>query len=132
MGFTYAKDNSNLSRLRFTIGDTDDQRQMFDDDELNVILDNQTTVIALAGAIALEAKAAELSREYDFSADGASFFKSQQATAMTKAAARLRRLGSGTTSVPVKREDGYSDSVKSNEANNTNNASSFDRSGLVN
>lgn len=131
MGFTYAKDNSNLSLLRFTIGDTDEQRQMFDDAELNVILDNQTTVIALAGALALEAKAAELAREYDFTADGASFFKSQQATAMTKAAARLRRLGTGTTSVPVIRKDGYSQDVKSDAAN-TDTASSFDRSGLVN
>ena len=130
MAFTYAKDNSDLSRLRVKVGDVDSSRPLFDDDEMNEFL-AQDTNISLAAALACDALSTQFARDYDFSADGASFKKGSVSSMYASRARQLRRAGRGTVAVPTRRKDGYSDDVKSDESS-TAASSSFDRSGLVN
>ena len=130
MAFTYAKDSSDLSRLRQKVGDTDTDRQLFDDAEMNEFL-TEASSVNLASALACESLATRFARDYDFTADGASFKRGSISEMYAKQARRLRRLGTGTTSVSVTPKDGYSDDIPTEQAN-TNNANSFDRSGLVN
>ncbi len=131
MHFTYAKDSSDLSLLRVKVGDTDDSRQLFDDAEMNVFLTEESSVL-LAAAAACDSLATRFARDYDFTADGASFKKGSVSAQYARRARVLRRQGNGTSSSPIIRQDGYSQSVKSNAATGNSGSSSFDRSGLVN
>lgn len=131
MAFTYAKDSSDLSLLRVKVGDVDEDRQLFDDAEMNVFLTEEDGV-TLAAAAACDSLATRFARDYDFTADGASFKRSAVSAMYARRARVLRRQGQGTTSSPIIRQDGYSQDVKSNAATDTNQSSSFDRSVLVN
>ncbi len=118
-------------RVRLAIGDTDVTRQRFADLELDDFLAKEGSVPG-AGAAAVEALWARLAIEYDFTADGASFARSQQAKALSLLAQNLRRKANAAddTTQHVIRIDGYSTTVRSDEVSENQNAT-FDRSGLV-
>ncbi len=127
-----AGSTSDRNRVRLEIQDTDNQRWLFADVELDDFLAQDGSVL-LAAAHAAETMAARMAREYDFSADGASFSRSQQTKAWLMMAVQLRRRANSEASPVVfpTRVDGYSDDISSEEVN-VNRESSFDRSGLVN
>ncbi len=126
-------DNStaDLDRVRLEIQDTDDQRWLFTDNQINDLLLQDGNVLS-AAAHAAELMAARVAREYDFSADGASFSRSQQVKAWGMLAINLRRRANASFNVNnhVTRIDGYSDDIRSDEVNVDSDAT-FDRSGLV-
>ena len=73
MAFTYTKGSTaNRDRVRLEIGDTDEDRALFEDAELDDLLVQEGSVL-LAAAHACEALAVRFARDFDFTADGASF-----------------------------------------------------------
>lgn len=126
MAFTYTKgDTADRNRLRLEIGDTDINRSLFDDDELDDILVQEPGVIPSA-ARACEILAVRFARDFDFSADGSSFSKSKLSEQYTKMGRRLRARARGTSIIVPRRIDGFSDDVDSDEVN-VRNTTSFDR-----
>ena len=115
MSFSYtAGSTATLDRVRLEIGDTDEDRALFQDAELDDIIVVETDVLPSA-ARACEILATRYAREVDFSADGSSFSKSQASRAYLELAKRLRARARGTSTVQAKRKDAYSDDIKSHE-----------------
>ena len=89
--------------------------------------------IIFEGVAAHDQTGISVAGDFDFTADGASFSKSQMYKHYTELAKRLWRrasaLGSGV--VYAQRVDGYSQTTRADEVG-TSAASTFDRSGLVN
>ena len=135
MAATYTKGNtSDRNRLRLKIQDTPPNgaaewpagdAALFDDDELDDLLEDEGSVI-LAAAAALEALATRYSRDVDFTADGSSFMLSKRVDGLRREARRLRAKGRGIGVTPPKRVDGYSDDVVSDEVDASSSAT-FDR-----
>jgi hypothetical protein len=126
VAFTYtAGSTADRDRLRFEIGDTDIDRALFDNEELDDLLVQDTAVLA-AAAHACEILAVRFSRDFDFTADGHTFRKSTIATMYAKMAARLRARALGTSVVVPRRIDGYSDDIDSDEVA-VNSGAGFDR-----
>jgi hypothetical protein len=115
MAFTYtAGSTADRDRIRFEIGDTALDRKLFDDEELDDLLVQDTTVLRSA-AHACEILAIRFARDFDFTADGHSFHKSQVSEHYMKLARRLRSRERGTTVMVPRRIDGYSDDIDSDE-----------------
>ena len=96
------------------IGDTDANRVLFEDAEVDDLLVQEGSVL-LAAAHACEALAVRYARDFDFTADGASFRKSSISTFYEKLGRRLRAKGAGTKVVMPQRVDGYSTDIPSDE-----------------
>lgn len=117
MAFTYVKGSTaDRNRLRLLIGDTDASRPLFEDAELDDLLSQEGDSINGSAAAACEILAIRYSRDFDFSADGASFSKSQVAKMYSERARLLRARDRGTTVIMPQRKDAYSDDIGADEA----------------
>jgi len=128
MGFSYtAGSTATLDRVRFEIGDTESNRLLFQDEELNDIIAQETDVLPSA-ARACEILATRFARDFDFTADGSSFKKGQVTKMYTEMARRLRVRATGSTTVQSRPKDGYSDDINADTATQGNSRSlDFDR-----
>lgn len=100
-----------LGKIRLEIGDTDEDNQLFSDAEIQVYIDNRTsvdstggtTILTLAAAADLcDVLATRFAREYDFSTDGQSFSRGQMSAHYSTRAQELRmRSGSGMGSIQL-------------------------------
>ena len=126
MAFSYvAGSTATRDRVRLTIGDTDVDRALFEDAELDDIIVVEVSVNSSA-AQACEILATRFARDYDFTADGSSFRKSSVSQMYSKMARRLRARGRGTTVVMPQRVDGYSQTTPSDDVTRTATNPSFD------
>ena len=127
MAFTYTEGSTTThNRVRLEIGDVDSTRPLFSDAEIDDIIAVETDVLPSA-ARACEVLATRFARDYDFSADGASFHKSSIAKMYSEMARKLRVRAWGSTTVQMKRKDAYSDSVTSEKATIGGASLDFDR-----
>lgn len=119
--------DTDLEKLRLRIGDTDVSNSganaKFKDSELNYFLSAESSIAAAALA-AVESWIARKSAFYDFSTDGQSFSRSQEAQTLLGLAKYWRSLGittsldsdvSGVTSNTITKVDGYSDDIGNDE-----------------
>lgn len=124
MTWTYTQGSTTVrNRVRLEIGDTDSDRALFSDEELDDIIVQETNVYPSA-ARACEILAVRFSRDFNFSADGASFQKGSVAQMYRDMAKRLRARARGTTVVMPQRVDGYSQTTPSHDVTRTR--ASFD------
>ena len=112
---------STRAKLRLELGDTDTDNELFQDDELDVWLTEETDDIQKARLRACEAAALKFARAYDFGTDGQQFKRSQMAQAYASMAKQLRVQcvttsadASGIGQVGTTKADGYSDDVANN------------------
>ena len=109
MAFTYtAGSDADRDRLRLEIGDTDSDRALFQDAELDDFLSQEANSVLGAAAKACETLSVKFAQDFSFSADGASFNKAEVAKMYAQQAKRLRRKANGTTVIMPRRKDGYS------------------------
>ena len=106
--------------MRLEIGDTDEDRILFQDAELDDFLAQEGNSILGASARACETLAVRFARDFTFSADGASFQKGSVTTVFMAQAKRLRRQARATTVVMPRRVDGYSVYTDSDEVTGLN------------
>jgi len=116
MAFTYAGDGSTTrDQTRIEIGDIDQDRVLFQDAELDYILDEEGDDYEKAAARCCEVLATRFAREATFSADGLSVQKSNLSVAYRRQARDLRARAGGSTTVTVTRKDGYSTAVDADD-----------------
>ena len=121
MAFSYtAGSTAARDRVRLEIGDTDSDRALFQDAEIDDFLTQEGDHVLKAAARACETLAVRVARDFSFSADGASFQKAQVAQMFMAQAKRLRRKASGTPTVMPRRKDGYSVYTDSDEVTGLN------------
>ena len=121
MAFTYsAGSNSGRDRVRLEIGDTDSDRALFQDADLDDFLSQEGNSILGTAARACETLAVRFARDFSFSADGASFQKGNITQMYMAQAKRLRRQARATTTVMPRRVDGYSVYTDSDEVTGLN------------
>jgi len=109
MAFSYtAGSTATRDRIRLEIGDTDADRALFQDAEIDDFLAQEGDDIYGSAARACETLAVRFARDFSFSADGASFQKGSITQMYMAQAKRLRRQARGTTTVMPRRKDGYS------------------------
>lgn len=119
MTWTYTQGSTTVrNRVRLEIGDTDEARALFSDEELDDLIVQETSVYATA-ARACESLSVRFARDFDFSADGASFRKSSVGQMYAQMAKRLRARARGTTTVMPQRVDGYSQTTPSDDVTRT-------------
>ncbi len=110
-------------KLRLALGDRDSTNYIFNDDELDSFLADESTV---AAATLAAARAAEMTfaRAYDFETDGQKFSRSQMAKAFATIVGRLESRGvttttdsatTGISTLSSTRIDGYSQEIDSEE-----------------
>lgn len=117
MAFSYTKGSTaTRDRVRLNIGDTDENTALFDDAELDDIIVQETSENASTARCA-EILALRFARQYDFSADGSSFDRSQMSERYDKLAKEYRAKSDGVTVTQIIRKDGYSDDIRSDEVN---------------
>lgn len=115
MAFTYtAGSTTDRNRVRLEIGDTEINRALFQDAEIDDLITQETTVLG-ASAKACEILAVRFARDFDFSADGASFDKAKVSEQYAKMGRRLRARARGSSIIPAQRIDGYSTTTGSDE-----------------
>ena len=121
MAFSYtAGSTADRDRVRLEIGDTDEDRSLFQDAELDDFLSQEGNSILGASARACETLAVKFARDFTFSADGASFQKGSVTQMFMAQAKRLRRQARATTTVMPRRVDGYSVYTDSDEVTGLN------------
>ena len=121
MAFSYtAGSSADRDRVRLEIGDTDSDRALFQDAELDDFLSQEGNSIYGASARACETLAVKFARDFTFSADGASFQKGSVTQMYMAQAKRLRRRADATTVVMPRRVDGYSVYTDSDEVTGLN------------
>jgi hypothetical protein len=121
MAFSYtAGSTAERDRVRLEIGDTDSDRVLFQDAELDDFLAQEGESIMGAAAKACETLAVKFARDYTFSADGGSFQKGNITVMYQKLARRLRNRARGTTVIMPRRKDGYSVYTDSDEVTGLN------------
>ena len=121
MAFTYtAGSTADRDRVRLEIGDTDEDRALFQDAELDDFLSQEGSSILGSAARACETLAVRFARDFSFSADGASFQKGNITQMFMAQAKRLRRQARGTAVVVPRRVDGYSVYTDSDEVTGLN------------
>ena len=121
MAFSYtAGSTADRDRVRLEIGDTDSDRVLFQDAELDDFLAQEGDNIIGASARACETLAVKFARDFTFSADGASFQKGQITVHYEKLGRRLRNRARGTPTVMPRRKDGYSVYTDSDEVTGLN------------
>ena len=121
MAFSYtAGSTADRDRVRLEIGDTDEDRILFQDAELDDFLAQEGNSILGSAARACETLAPRFAREFTFTADGASFQKGNITQMYMNQAKRLRRQARATTTVMPRRVDGYSVYTDSDEVTGLN------------
>ena len=121
MAFSYtAGSTADRDRVRLEIGDTDEDRILFQDAELDDFLAQEGNSILGSAARACETLATRFARDFTFSADGASFQKGNITQMYMAQAKRLRRKAQGTTTLMPRRKDGYSEATDSDEVTGMN------------
>ena len=121
MAFSYtAGSTADRDRIRLEIGDTDEDRILFQDAELDDFLSQEGNSILGSAARACETLAVRFARDFTFSADGASFQKGNITQMFMTQAKRLRRQARATTTVMPRRIDGYSVYTDSDEVTGLN------------
>ena len=121
MTFSYtAGSTADRDRVRLEIGDTDEDRILFQDAELDDFLTQEGNSILGSAARACETLATRFARDFTFSADGASFQKGNITQMYMNQAKRLRRQARATTTVMPRRVDGYSVYTDSDEVTGLN------------
>ena len=121
MAFSYtAGSTADRDRIRLEIGDTDEERILFQDAELDDFLSQEGNSILGTAARACETLAVRFARDFTFSADGASFQKGNITQMFMAQAKRLRRQARATTTVMPRRIDGYSVYTDSDEVTGLN------------
>ena len=121
MAFSYtAGSTADRDRVRLEIGDTDEDRILFQDAELDDFLTQEGNSILGSAARACETLATRFARDFTFSADGASFQKGTITQMYMNQAKRLRRQARATTPVMPRRVDGYSVYTDSDEVTGLN------------
>lgn len=119
MAFSYtAGSTATRDRVRLNIGDTDENQALFNDAELDDIIVQETSENASTARCA-EILALRFARQYDFSADGSSFDRSQMSEMYRALGKEFRAKADGSSVIQPIRQDGYSDDVKSNEVSTT-------------
>ena len=109
MAFSYtAGSTADRDRVRLEIGDTDQDRILFEDAELDDFLAQEGEDVMGSSARACEVLAVRFARDYTFSADGSSFQKGTLSQTYEKLAKRLRARARGATMITPRRKDGYS------------------------
>ena len=121
MAFSYtAGSTADRDRVRLEIGDTDEDRILFQDAELDDFLTQEGNSILGSAAMACETLATRFARDFTFTADGASFQKGNITQMYMNQAKRLRRQARATTTVMPRRVDGYSVYTDSDEVTGLN------------
>ena len=121
MAFSYtAGSTADRDRVRLEIGDTDEDRILFQDAELDDFLAQEGNSILGSAARACETLATRFARAFTFTADGASFQKGNITQMYMNQAKRLRRQARATTTVMPRRVDGYSVYTDSDEVTGLN------------
>ena len=121
MAFSYtAGSSADRDRVRLEIGDTDEERVLFQDAELDEFLSQEGNSILGSAARACETLAVRFARDFTFSADGASFQKGSVTQMYMAQAKRLRRKANETSIVMPRRVDGYSVYTDSDEVTGLN------------
>ena len=121
MAFTYTPGSSaDRDRVRLEIGDTDSDRTLFQDAEIDDFLSQEGDSALKASARACETLAVRFARDFSFTADGASFQKGNITQMYMNQAKRLRRKAQGSTTVMPRRKDGYSVYTDSDEVTGLN------------
>ena len=121
MAFSYtAGSSADRDRVRLEIGDTDEERVLFQDAELDDFLSQEGNSILGSAARACETLAVRFARDFTFSADGASFQKGNVTQMFMAPAKRRRRKASETSIVMPRRVDGYSVYTDSDEVTGLN------------
>ena len=121
MAFSYtAGSTADRDRIRLEIGDTDEDRILFQDAEIDDFLSQEGNSILGAAARACETLAVRFARDFSFSADGASFQKGNVTQMFMNQAKRLRRQARATTVRMPRRVDGYSVYTDSDEVTGLN------------
>lgn len=115
MTWTYERTDlsTDLAKVRREIGDTNEDDQFLQDEEIQLALDAEGSVL-LAAARAADWLARAFARDFDFEADGTKVFKAARAKAYRELATELRSRGdaeaSGTGGIGVvhmRNVDGY-------------------------
>ena len=121
MAFSYtAGSTADRDRVRLEIADTDESRALFQDAEIDDFLAQEGDSVLKAAARACETLSMRFARDFDFTADGATFRKSQQHAHYASEAKRLRRKAQGSTTIMPRRQDGYSVYTDSDEVTGLN------------
>ena len=121
MAFSYtAGSSADRDRVRLEIGDTDEERVLFQDAELDDFLSQEGNSILGSAARACETLAVRFARDFTFSADGASFQKGRVTQMYMAQAKRRRRKANETSIVMPRRVDGYSVYTDSDEVTGLN------------
>ena len=121
MAFSYtAGSTADRDRVRLEIGDTDEDRILFQDAELDDFLAQEANSILGLSARACETLSTRFARDFTFTADGASFQKGNITQMYMNQAKRLRRQARATTTVMPRRVDGYSVYTDSDEVTGLN------------
>ena len=121
MAFSYtAGSTADRDRVRLEIGDTDEDRILFQDAELDDFLAQEGNSILGSAARACETLATRFARDFTFTADGASFQKGNITQMYMNQAKRLRRQARATTTGMPRRVDGYSVYTDSDEVTGLN------------
>lgn len=119
MTWTYSSVDllTDLAKVRREIGDTNEDDQFLQDEEIALALTDEGSVL-LAAARAADWLARSFARDFDFEADGTKVFKAARAKAYRELAAELRSRGdaeaSGTGGIGVvhtRNVDGYQTST---------------------
>ncbi len=119
MACSYTPGSTAVSdRVRLNIGDTDENQALFDDAELDDIIVQETSENASTARCA-EILALRFARQYDFMADGSSFFRAQKSKMYRALGKEFRAKSDGSVVIQPVRQDGYSDDIASNEVNIT-------------
>lgn len=110
MSFTYVL-TTDLGRTRFLIPDKDSTSYDLEDDEITYFLASYGTVTAAAVA-ACQWLARKYAKQATFTADGLSYQAGQRAQEFAARAKELQTATQGGIgSVPLTKEDGYSEAV---------------------
>lgn len=108
-------------QLRLELGDTNSTSYIFNDEELDYFLTEESDDVLAACLRACHAAARKFSRAYDFETDGQKYQRSQMQKAFAAQAATLEAQGVTTssatavTTIDATKIDGYSQDVDNQE-----------------
>jgi hypothetical protein len=136
MTFTYTPIATSRDQVRLELGDTDETRALFADEEIDAKLDARAGNVLLTAADLCDILATRFAREYDFEWQGAGesargkFSRSQMAKMYADRAVTLRdRATGGIGTITTTRIDGYSDDLSTRDGAGTVGAGGRVRSG---
>jgi len=116
MAFSYtAGSTADADRVRLELGDTDEDRALFNDAEVTDLLEQESSYLE-AAARGCEILSVRFARDFTFTADGARFEKGTMSQTYANRAKELRGRATSSGTVMPERHDGYSDDITSDEA----------------